>query len=166
MAEVLALVGTIIAVIQIADRVINVCEQYLEQIQDAPRDLHIILIETSTLKALAEGLKFLHGANKCTTATLQALGDQNGPIEGCRRCISDLERLLGLDTDPAADGKRRMIQATLGRLAWPLKESKARKLLRELSHYKTTITLALSNESMYERFHYVLAVSASANLAP
>ena len=54
-------------------------------------------------------------------------------IEGCRRCISDLERLLGLDADPAADGKRRMIQATLGRLAWPLKESEARKLLRELS---------------------------------
>jgi hypothetical protein len=147
MAEVIALGASIIAVIQISDRVIGLTKQYIETVQDAPRDLHAIRIETSTLKAVFESLNFFHDSENNLSNNLQALGGQNGPLEGCRRSLFNLERLLGPDVDTTVQGKRRMIQATLTSLAWPLKESKARKLLDEVVRYKTTISLALSSES-------------------
>jgi hypothetical protein len=147
MAEAVALGASIIAVIQISDRIISLTKQYIETVRSAPRDLHAIRIETSTLKAIFESLKFLHDSENPPSDYVQSLDGQNGPVEGCRRSLSGLERLLGSGIDTTVQGKRRKIQATLNGLAWPLKEAKARKLLDEVLQYKTTISLALSSES-------------------
>ncbi|KXX76563.1 Vegetative incompatibility protein HET-E-1 [Madurella mycetomatis] len=49
----------IIAVIQIADMVVSLCKCYLEAANDAPSDLRLILVETSTMKTVLESLSFL-----------------------------------------------------------------------------------------------------------
>jgi hypothetical protein len=147
MAETIALGASIIAVIQIADRIIGLTKQYIEAVQDAPRDLHVIRIETSTLKAIFESLKLFQDSERFLLDNFQNLDGENGPIEGCRRSLSNLERLFGPDVDTTVQGKRRKIQVTLSGLAWPLKQSKAKKLLDEVLRYKTTISLALSSES-------------------
>jgi hypothetical protein len=147
MAEVIALGASIIAVIQISDRIIGLTKYYIEGVQDAPRDLHIIRIETSTLKAVFESLKFVHDSGNAASENFQNLARQDGAIAGCKRVVSDLEKLIGPEVDTTVQGKRRKIHATLSGLAWPLKEGKAKKLLDEMARYKTTITLALSNES-------------------
>jgi hypothetical protein len=147
MAEAIALGASIFAVIQISDRIIGLIKQYIETAKDAPRDLHTIRIETSTLKAIFESLKFLLDSENPPSDNLQSLDRQNGPVEGCRRSLSDLERLLSPGIDTTVLGKRRKIKATLSGLAWPLKEGRARKLLDDVLQYKTTISLALSSES-------------------
>lgn len=147
MAEAIALGSSIIAVIQISDRIIGLTKQYIEAVQDAPRDLHVMRIEISTLKAIFESLKLFYDSERFLSNNLQSLDGQNGPIEGCRRSLSNLERLLGPNVDTTVQGKRRKIQTTLNSLAWPLKENKARKLLGEVLQYKITIDLALSSES-------------------
>jgi hypothetical protein len=147
MAETIALGASIIAVIQIADRIISLCKDYIETVKDAPRDLHLILIETSSLKAVFDGLKFLQESGTNLSSNLRILDDKDGLIKGCQRCVSNLETLLSPGFDTSVQGKRRKIQVTLNSLAWPLKERKAKKLLDEILQYKTTITLALSSES-------------------
>jgi hypothetical protein len=47
-------------------------------------------------------------------------------------------------------GKRRKLASAVSRLAWPLKQNQAKRLLSFISAYKGTITLALSTCSMYD----------------
>jgi hypothetical protein len=149
MAEVIGLGASIIAVIQIADRIIGLAKHYIEAVHDAPRDLHVIRIEVSTLKAVFESLKLLQASKQALFYNLETLAEKNGPVEGCMRSISELEILLDPKPQSTSGGKRRKIQTTLSNLAWPLKESKAKKLLNEIMRYKTTIIMSLSTESVY-----------------
>ena len=69
MAQVLALGASVIAVIQMCDSIINITKQYIEAVKDAPRDLHVIRIEVSTLKAVFESLQVLRDLD-CTPPNL------------------------------------------------------------------------------------------------
>jgi hypothetical protein len=149
MADPLALGASVIAVIQISDRIIGLTKHYIEAAQDAPRDLHVIRIEASTLKAIFESMKLLLDSGYSFSSSLRKLSEKDGAIEGCRRSVSELESLLEPLPHPTSDGKRRKVQATLSSLAWPLKESKAIKLLDEILQYKKTIALSLSTEQTY-----------------
>jgi hypothetical protein len=146
MAEGIALAASIIAVIQISERIVGITKRYIEAVQEVPRDLHVILIEISTLKAVFESLKFVQGSENAVPYNLQNLG-HNGAIEGCRNTVSELEKLLEPDPKRNSKGKRQKVQAALNTLAWPLKENRAKKLLDDISRFKITITLALSSES-------------------
>jgi hypothetical protein len=71
------------------------------------------------------------------------------PIEGCRSAIAKMEGLFpsGYAQGPRGNiSKRQKVKASLATLAWPLKESRARKLMEEVIRYKSTINLALTTE--------------------
>jgi len=152
MAEVIAVGASVIAIIQITDRIIGMCKFYVETARDASPDLRVILLETSTLKTIFENLNFLTACNSGVSTTVSTLSGEDGPIEGCRRSVTELEKLFPSDciqTTGQNRSKKRKVKATLAALAWPLKENKARKLLDEIMRYKTTITLALTMEPMW-----------------
>jgi hypothetical protein len=148
MAEVIGLASSVIAIIQIADRLITVCKSYIETVHGAPSDLRLILIETSTIKAILQNLQFLISCDSNLLA-IDSLSGEQGPIEGCRKAIVKLERLFPPEygVTQGNNAKRRMVKATLTALAWPLKENRAKKLLSEMMEYKTSIILALTTES-------------------
>lgn len=134
----------VIAVIQIADRIISLCKNYLETVRDAPSDLRLIFIETSTLKTILESLNFLASYQQTTSLT-GLLGD-DGPVEASRKTLTELSNLFpsNYDTGTTSTSKRQKAKEILSSLAWPLKETKARKLLSELGQHKSTISLALA----------------------
>ncbi|KAH6884219.1 hypothetical protein B0T10DRAFT_609019 [Thelonectria olida] len=139
----------IIAFVQMADRVIGLCKQYLETVRDAPSDLRVILIEVSTVKTLLDNVLFLSSCRQ-SPATLSHLAGKEGPIEGCRRAVFEIEHLLPTNHTTAANTSNsiaQLLKPTLTSLAWPTKEAKARKLLAQVSQYKNTINLALTVES-------------------
>ena len=140
-----------IAIIQIADRIIGQCKFYIETARDAPSDLRVMLIETSALKTILENLNFLNACDGPLSAATSHVSGADGPIEGCLRTAAELEKLFPLDasrTTRRKGSKRRRFDSVLTALAWPLKESKARKLLDEMTRYKTTISLALTTSSV------------------
>jgi hypothetical protein len=143
--------ASVIAFIQVADRVIDLCKFYLEAAHEAPSDLRAILIETSTLKTILENLQFLASCGHSPTA-LHILAGERGPIEGCLGAINDIEALLPsgyiVPDGPDSSSKRRKAKTALAVLAWPFKEKKAKKLLEQLMQYKSTINLALCTESL------------------
>lgn len=151
MAEALAVGASVIAIIQISDRIIGLCKFYVETARDAPSDLRVILIETSALKTILENLNFLAACDGPDSPAARCISGADGPIEGCLRTVTELEKFFPSNsvwTEERKTSKRRKLNSVLTALAWPLKESKARKLLDEMMRYKTTIGLALTTNSM------------------
>ena len=153
MAEVLAVVGSVIAVIQISDRIIELCKFYIESLAETPSSLRAVLIEISTLKTVFKTLQFLGKCDHSTTALQKHLSGPDGPIEGCRSAIAELEKLFPSQSVRKAGqntsaSKTQKIQTALATLAWPLKQSRVQELLRQISNYKAVIQLTLSTESM------------------
>ena len=150
MAEVIAIGASAIAIIQITDRIVGLCKFYIEAVKDAPSDLRVILLEASALKTIFENLKFLTACDSGVSNIIGALSGLDGPIDGCLKSITQLEKLFPTDWIQAPgqnQSKKRKVKATLAALAWPLKENKAKKLLGEISRYKSTITLAITAEN-------------------
>lgn len=147
-AESIAVIASIIAIIQISDRVISSCKFYIQATSDTPSELRVILIEISTLKSVLENLQFLETCADTPPAVWKQLSDANGPIEECKRSITAMDKLFPADTFPVdrsqPGSKRRAIFASL---AWPLKASRARELLQVIIQQKTMITLALAADS-------------------
>lgn len=151
MAEAIAIGASVIAIIQITERIIGLCKLYIETVRDAPSDLRVMLLEASTLKTIFENLNYLNACSSEVSSTVSTLFGGDGPIEGCRYSITELEKLFPLDYIQSMGqnrSKKRRVKATLTALAWPLKENKAKKLLDEIARYKKTIILALTTESM------------------
>ncbi|OBT87645.1 hypothetical protein VE02_02686 [Pseudogymnoascus sp. 03VT05] len=147
-------VGTIIAIIQVADRVIGLCKFYIETADGAPLDLRSILVEISSFKAILETLQFISSLSDAEKSTnLNALFNPDGPIDHSQKLVLELEKLIpSQDLLQAADSKasqpmRNKAKRALITLGWPLKESKAAKLMGEIARCKTTISLALTTES-------------------
>jgi len=148
----LSIAASIFAAIQIADRVISLCRFYLELTSDAPSDLRVILIEASALKAILDNIQFL-ASNGHGPVTLNTLIGKDGPVEGCRKALHQMSGLFPFESAHRVLGtrsKRRKVTATLNTLAWPFKESRARKLLAEVVQHKTTLNLALTADIRYE----------------
>jgi hypothetical protein len=139
-------------VVGLADKVISRCHRYLSAVKDCPSDLRAILIETSTVKSVIENLEFLckNSPNPELKQFFLGLDSENGPIRGSRECLAKLDRLLPEDkTEGTTGGKRTTLEPTLTRLAWPLHETKARKLLDELGRFRASISAALVTDISY-----------------
>jgi len=138
MADPLSIAASVIAVMEVADKVIHAIEHCIRAIKDAPRDMRIILAETVSLKAIIETIVSTELNTNSLMDASSLLRSENGPVEECRRCLSTLERLL------PTDFTRRL---SLEMLSWPLKESKVRRILAEISRHKSTLLLALASDS-------------------
>lgn len=165
-AEILGVVGSIIAIVQISKTVISLCQFYIDAAAGASSDLRVILIEVSTLKGIAESLQYLTQPNVANSDLMNQLAVVTGPIEGCKKALKELEALL--PPEPASKkgrgSKRRKLDVTAATLAWPLKTGKAKKLLQEIIQHKTTINLALTSEFVYALFQCALVCPRTDNL--
>lgn len=157
MAEAIAVVASVVAVIQITDRIANFCRHYLGSVRDAPSDIRLILLETTALNTIFENLRFLNTCKQADVSkAVRSLAAPNGPIEGCKRAVTELEQLLPTEHtshQTRSWWKKRKAKVTLTSLAWPMKESNARKLLEEIGRCKLTINLALSTDSFQDIKH-------------
>lgn len=135
MADPLSIAASIVGLIGLADKVIRASQHCIDTVRDAPNDMKIIAGEASSLRVIFESL-----ADAGSGPATKLLG-ANGPIEACHRCLAALEALLPAEQRRA--GQRRL---TLADLAWPFKQSKARKILAEISQHKATLLLAMSGD--------------------
>jgi len=141
----LSLGASIVAFVQIADRVIGACKHCIDAIKDAPKDMLMILGEATSLRAIIDSLNVVD-LHTNIIELVPGLFESAGPVEACQRCLTSLERLLPAGTQGPSTQTRRRI--AFAELAWPLKESKARKLLAEISHHKATLLLAITGDMM------------------
>lgn len=154
MAEVVAFGASVVAFIQLADRVISLAKGYIGALQDAPAAIRAIYVQVAALRAVLDSLRFLTlSENQLSKDIAQHLGGSGGIIDLCRDAVTDLADLLpptdvGLDSNTTRKRKRVQASELMNRLAWPFKEERARKKLDEISRYSHSITLALSTQTM------------------
>ena len=149
MAELVVAGPAVIALIQISDRIVGLCKHYIETVQDYPSDLKTILVEISFLKTALEGLNILTFGSGNTSDPSQGSHRLRDPIEECLRLGQKLEKSFLSDTQQYLNNtsKRQKMKATFAQLAWPLKESKARKLLDLIRPLKETFMLEFISQS-------------------
>ncbi|KAI3580999.1 hypothetical protein IWW34DRAFT_831548 [Fusarium oxysporum f. sp. albedinis] len=143
MADPLSIGASVLAFIGLVDRIIRTCKHYIEAVEDAPKDIQMILGEATSLRAIIDSI-----GESSATSLVPNLHEKNGPIKSCHSCLASLKALLPPTMDQYQTDKRHKI--TLADLAWPLKQSKVRKLLAEISHHKATLLLAMSSDMSRE----------------
>ncbi|KAK0670971.1 hypothetical protein QBC41DRAFT_345003 [Cercophora samala] len=169
MADGLSVVASVIAVIQITERVITVCRSYIQHVKDHPKEIRVILLEVSSLKAILENLPFLNSdtSDSEDSAIFATLLREDGLVSSCKDVLEKLERLISPSDpspdDPAHAGSKRKwilnhlpdymkpgdhVQEQFKRLRWPAQASRARGMLEEIMRYKTTISLAIGGEAL------------------
>jgi len=148
--EALSAVSSIIAVLQISERILTICKEYVAAVKDAPSDLRKIATEVGSVKSTFDVVQImtLRHEDNDTIGLLQKLSVPDGPIEGCRRALVELEKLFPQSTDTPNTTKRQKLTPNLTTLAWPFKRHHAVRLIDEISGYKLTISLALSAETL------------------
>ncbi|PVH69171.1 hypothetical protein DL98DRAFT_578486 [Cadophora sp. DSE1049] len=152
MAEVIAVAASVIAVIQISDRVIELCKFYIEALVETPSSLRALLIEISTLKTIFEALHILEKCDRSMPALWTQISAPKGPIKGCRCALTALEKLFPpefaqMSRQDTQLSKRQKVKAAFATLQWPFKQSRAKELLQQIGNYKAVIQLAITTES-------------------
>ena len=135
----LALIGSIIAMIQLSGAVISKCYDYKKGVQRASKEQRRITDELTGLRNILEKLIEIaeneHAEHGSQLASLNLLNEPWGPLAMCQAELTSLKEKLELE------GRR---GSTLRALNWPLKESDTRKSLETISRIKETLTLALT----------------------
>jgi hypothetical protein len=132
-AEALAVVGSIVAIVQISKTIISLCEFYIGAVDGASSELQVILIELSALKGIAKSLQYLTQPNVANSVLLNQLAAVTGPIEGCKKALKELEALFpsAAVSMNSQRSKRRKLDAAVAALAWPLKKKKSEKTVAD-----------------------------------
>lgn len=133
MADPLSIGASVLAFIGLADRIIRLSKFCIDGLKDAPSDIRMIHGEVSSLRAIIDVL---------AESKAPSFLENNAALLSCHRCLSDLETLLPSDAGVGLPRRR----LTIAELAWPLKQSKARKTLVELSQHKATLLLIISGD--------------------
>lgn len=146
--EAVGAVASIIAVVQLADRIASACKSYIEGVKDYPKDLRVVYLEIKSLAVIFETLQFFDDSDD--SITLSHLQGSDGPLEGCRVAAEALSSLI---PTPVAiihkrqrtgkEGRGSNIRNALEALAWPFKVNQARKLLEDINRHKSTISVAI-----------------------
>jgi hypothetical protein len=93
-AESLGVVGSIIAIVQISQTIISLCQFYIDAVNGTSSDLRAIFIEVSALKGIAESLRYLTQPEVANSTLFNQLAAATGPIEGCEKALKELETMF------------------------------------------------------------------------
>jgi len=146
--EPLSAASSVIAVVQITDRIIALCKAYITGVIDAPTDLRTILIEVGSVKCVLEVIELLNPSHEDSAIrSVQILGRLQKSLEGCKETLRSLEDLFPPQSEIPVKGRRKRLALSLATLAWPFKRDKALKILEELGRHKSTISLSLTAET-------------------
>ena len=138
--EALAGAASIIAVIQVADRILALCGKYASAVKDAKEDIGRLASEVEAFHKVLKSVNEMANSGEMKLYISQSvLGELVGTIRECKSTLDDLE--LQLDS-----GKRRKVMNRFGlrALKWPLKSKDVIKIIEALDRHKGTITLALN----------------------
>jgi len=105
--------------VEISASIASICKTIIETVQDYPKDLRFIFIETGSLRAIFKSLTFLKEDNATDSATLQQLVALDGPVAGCKAAIDQLAQLFPPRSSAASKpkgGKRHKLHITTASL--------------------------------------------------
>jgi hypothetical protein len=132
--------ASVIAVIQLADRILTLCGTYALSVKDAKRDIDRFTAEVGSLQSVLERVAEMAKSDMMKLYTSHsAVEGLEGIIEGCQSTLSELEAQL----DPRK-GHKLMSRFGFRALKWPFKSKDVTNIIKALDRHKSTIILALN----------------------
>ena len=138
--EPLSATASVVAVIQIAQQVFNLCQKYYTGVKDARKDIQRLRNEVISLQDVLTSIADIAdepGAASLTTLNL--LSQADGPLDQCKVDLT----LLVAKLDPG-DGPTTMRRAGLRALRWPFNSKDVDKAIAGTERYKSVLALALN----------------------
>ncbi|KAF7551513.1 hypothetical protein G7Z17_g4943 [Cylindrodendrum hubeiense] len=137
MIDPIGLIGTLIAIVQVCNKVVSVCYEYHSAVKDAPHDIARILNEVASVRNIAERLIRIAEVGK--TASIESVDGPNSPLHQYLSELVDLKKSLKLE-------KKKGLRSTL---LWPLRQVDVEKKLIVIGRIKATFQLALTADNAY-----------------
>ena len=151
MAEAFGIAAGVIAVLQITNSILSICDDYKAAVRGASwelpgiqKEMKDLLTVLQTLEPLAANVSPLDPAR---FQTLALLSGPEGLLEACRKEIERLEKRLKSPDWMKRFGPRR--QALVQSLRWPLKEAETKKTLDTISRFREILQMALVVDQTY-----------------
>jgi hypothetical protein len=144
------LVGTIIGIVQLAATVV----QYLNDVKDASKDSHEILVEVSSTTGILISLKDLVSRSEQGEKwldTIRSLGMPDGPLNQFQASLETLSTAL----EPAV-GLRKLGKS----FTWPWRQKDVKKILERIERQRSLFVLALQNDHMLVQYSLILSLIA------
>ncbi|GAB1320797.1 NACHT domain-containing protein [Madurella fahalii] len=137
----LSAAASVIAVVQLLDRIVTLCYQYGKAVKNARSDIERLSGELDSLKTiLGDTEKLLQGPNRARLETSQAFCDT---LQECLSQLGDWENKL---VKKLGTGKRTKLKARLGLLdlKWPFESGDVDHIIQIQNKFRDTLSVALN----------------------
>ena len=150
--------ASIIGVVQLADRVLSLCGNYLQSVRSAKDDINRVSAEVGTLKSVLERADQMVNDEIMKDYMPDSLRQELGTIiTSCQLTLEDLESKLEskLDHNQKGSSIRGLLHVS-STLKWPFKSKEVMNIIQELDRHKGTITLTLQLDRSETLYTYLL----------
>jgi hypothetical protein len=138
--------ASVIAVIQVLDRVASLYSQYFTAVKNAKPDIKRLQGEVGGLKIFLEGAQqILQPSNGARLETSQRLRDGLG---GCFSQVNELENKLKEKLNLGKTGKT-MSRFWFHALKWPFEKEEVDGIIQNLKGYQDTLSAAFGIDTAY-----------------
>jgi hypothetical protein len=134
----LSVTASIIAILQLTSSVI----EYLNDVQDAPKDRARLAVEASNLYSLLIALRYRFEearSNEDWYAEVRSLGAQNGPLDQYKSTLEQFQHKI-----TSGSGIRKICHA----LVWRFSKEEVAGLLSRMERLKSLIQIALEMDHL------------------
>ncbi|KAI5839964.1 hypothetical protein DFP73DRAFT_634096 [Morchella snyderi] len=140
MADPLSITASVIAIVQLAEKLITLDYTYLGGVKGASKYLQDLVGELQSLGNFLVTLQdYVQADENLESIALQPIDGQNGPLLGCALEL----RRLQLKLEPK-QGLKGIIQ----NLKWPLKEAEIRQSIARIQRQKNLFVLAFTMDNL------------------
>ena len=136
----LSTTASVIAVIQLTSKIFDLCRDYCLAVKHARKDIQKLRDEILSLEEVLTRVRDLETESN-SLPILQTLSRADGPLDRCRRDLSDLVQKLG-----TSEGMR---QFGLRGLKWPFSSKEVDSTVQSLFRHRSTFNIALTADNMY-----------------
>ena len=134
----LSTTASVIAVIQLAKSIVNICGGYIQGVKDANEEIESLQHQVAGLTEALEKLSELCQSPSGEVPTSQTL------VDDANKCLKALEKKIN------PRGQRKFMSKLWVRaLAWPLARAEVNKFRKDLESYSSSFTLSLQ---LYQRW--------------
>jgi hypothetical protein len=132
--------ASVIAVIQLADRVLTLCGKYVSAVKDAKKDIERLSTEVGSLQRVLQRVDLIIGNKTLTLHSPRPVVEElEEVIKGCQTTLLELKSRLDL-----GKGNKPNSRFWLRALEWPFQSKDVANIIETLDRHKSTLLLALS----------------------
>src|SRR5579859_3464676 len=143
----LSAAASVIAVLQLSDRVITVCWEYYKTAKHAKKDILEVRTAVKDLKNVLDDIQLLIDPDGDADDRRPLLNSLATTFKSCETALQEIAKELGITFDAELNPENVKVSFQK-KASWPWKEKSVSKILQTMEKYKTTFILAINGDTL------------------